>query len=482
MRDLCERALNAAQLAGATYADARLVESSAETITVRSGEVTAVGSTHSSGLGVRVIADGAWGFAATADRSVEAVARAARRAVEIARASALALRERVCLAPVAPETGRWDSPCEIDPFTVSLEDKISVLLAADAGMRRVAGVAVAESQFYAWDDRKTFASTEGAFLEQRIVQTGAGIRATAVGAGEAQSRSYPNSFGGAFETRGFELVRAIDLPGNAERTASEAVALLSARQCPSIVTDVILDGSQMSLQVHESCGHPIELDRVLGSEANYAGMSFLTPENLGRLQYGSPVVTIVADATAPFGLGSFRWDDEGVPAQRVEIVRDGIFVGYMTSRETAAALGLAPNGTMRADGWQRIPLIRMTCINLEPGAWTLEDLVADTDSGIYMETNRSWSIDDKRFNFQFGTEIAWEIKGGKRGDMLKNPTYTGITPEFWNRCDAVCNAAYWRNWGTPNCGKGQPSQTMRTAQGAAPARFRGVRVGVGYGS
>jgi TldD protein len=245
------------------------------------------------------------------------------------------------------------------------------------------------------------------------------------------------------------------------------------------VTTVILDGSQMSLQLHESCGHPTELDRALGHEANYAGTSFLTTDQLGTLRYGSPAVSIVTDATTPRGLGSFGFDDEGVPAQKVDLVRNGRFVGYLTSRETAAMLGQVSNGTMRAESWAHIPLIRMTNVNLEPGTWTLEDLIADTDDGLLMITNRSWSIDDKRYNFQFGTEVGFEIKKGKRGRLLKNCTYTGITPEFWGKCDAVCDASHWEIWGTPNCGKGQPSQTMRTAQGAAPARFRDVQVGVG---
>jgi TldD protein len=234
----------------------------------------------------------------------------------------------------------------------------------------------------------------------------------------------------------------------------------------------------LALQVHESCGHPIELDRVFGTEASYAGTSFLTTEKMGNFRYGSEIVNITADATVPGGLGTFGYDDEGVPAQRTPIVRDGIFVGYLTSRETAAVLGQQSNGAMRADGWNRIPLIRMTNVNLEPGEWDLDDLIADTDDGIYMEMNKSWSIDDKRLNFQFGTEIAYQIKKGKLGQMYKNATYTGITPQFWAGCDAICSDKHWNVWGTPNCGKGQPSQTAHVGHGTAPARFRNVRVGV----
>ncbi len=482
MRFLAERALNAAQLAGASYADVRLVTSRAESVQMKNGRVAAVTDTQSAGFGVRVIADGAWGFASSATLSASEAERVARLAVRIAQASAKVRRAPVVLAPLAAQSGAWTSPHVIDPFAVPLAEKLAVLDAADAAMRRVAGVTVAEGSMQAWDDRKTFASTEGSFLEQHIVQMGAGIKATAVRDGEAQVRSYPCSFGGQFETRGYELVHAMDLPGNAEQCASEAVALLSAKQCPPGVTDIVLDGSQVSLQIHESCGHPIELDRVLGHEANFAGTSFLTLDKVGALQYGSPLVHIVADATTPFGLGSFAWDDEGVPAQRADIVRDGLFVGHMSSRETAALTGAAAsNGTMRAESWARLPLIRMTNINLEPGSWSFDELLADVDDGIYMTTNRSWSIDDKRYNFQFGCEAAWEIKHGTLGALLKNPTYTGITPEFWNSCDGIGDASTWRIWGTPNCGKGQPMQVGRTAQGASPARFRRVQVGVGYG-
>jgi TldD protein len=261
--------------------------------------------------------------------------------------------------------------------------------------------------------------------------------------------------------------------------------LLSAPQCPSGVTSLILDGPQLGLQVHESCGHPIELDRVFGTEAAYAGTSFLTPEKFRNFRYGSQIVNITSDAVTPGGLGTYGYDDEGVPAQKTDIVKNGQFVGYLTSRETASQLRKihpdAPersNGAMRADGWNRIPIIRMNNVSLQPGTWTLDDLIADTDDGIYMITNKSWSIDDKRLNFQFGTELAYEIKGGKRGRMLKNATYTGITPQFWAGCDAICNRDHWHVWGTPNCGKGQPGQTAHTGHGAAPARFRNVQVGV----
>jgi TldD protein len=220
------------------------------------------------------------------------------------------------------------------------------------------------------------------------------------------------------------------------------------------------------------------LDRVYGTEAAYAGTSFLTPEKLGSYRYGSEAVNLTAESVRPLGLGTFGWDDEGVPAQSTPVVREGLFLGYLMSRETAARLGSVSNGCMRASGWNRIPLVRMTNVSLEPGQWTLPELLADSEGAIFMETNRSWSIDDRRYNFQFGTEIGYEVRKGKLGRLLRNCTYTGITPEFWNSCDAVCDAGQWTMYGTPNCGKGQPGQQMHTGHGASPARFRNVRIGV----
>jgi TldD protein len=326
--------------------------------------------------------------------------------------------------------------------------------------------------------QKTFASTEGSYIEQEIVECGAGISATAIEGGEVQVRSYPNSFRGNFATKGYEWIEHLSLRDHAERVAEEATQLLSAKPCPSKVTTLILDSSQLALQIHESIGHPIELDRILGTEASYAGTSFLKPEMVGHFKYGSEMVSIVADATFPGGLGTFGYDDEGIKAQKVPIISRGILVNLLTSRETAHYLGKESNGTMRADGWNRIPLIRMTNINIEPGEWTLEGMIGDTEEGLFLSTNRSWSIDDKRINFQFGTEIGWEIKDGKLGEMVKNPTYTGITPQFWNSCDAIANQGHWQMWGTPNCGKGEPGQVAHVGHGAAPARFRKVQVGV----
>ena len=408
-------------------------------------------------------------------------------AVEIAQASALAQEQPVDIGPPVTSTGSYRTPVEVDPFSVSPETKIALLLKADGEMRRVKGVKTARGILSFRREKKTFANTEGAFIEQEIIESGGGIVALTVNDGEVQQRSYPNSFGRDQRTTGWEYIEQVDFPTNAGRIAEEAVALLTADPCPSTTTTLILGPTQLALQIHESCGHPTELDRVFGSEAAYAGTSFLTPDNLDSLRYGSPAVSLTADATLPKGLGTFGWDDEGVPAQRVELVRQGVFVGYLSSRETAVQLArlqgrpvdqARSGGAMRASSWSRIPLVRMTNISIEPGEWTFADLLADTDDGIYMEMNRSWSIDDRRLNFQFGTEIGYEIKGGKLGRLIKNCTYTGITPQFWGSCDAVCNRDHWQVWGTPNCGKGRPMQIAHTGHGAAPARFRNVRVGV----
>ena len=485
MRELTDRALNLAQAQGATYADMRIVRRETQTIAVKNGVVQGLELNVTRGFGVRVIVDGAWGFASSHTLTPAEVDRVTALAVRIAQASAMTKIDDVNLGPPEVHQDTYRTPIEIDPFTVPLNDKISLLLEADKEARAVQGVKVARSNLAFIRENKTFASTEGSYIEQEITESGLGLVAVAVSEGEMQQRSYPNSFGRHQGTAGYEFIQQWDLVGNARRMGEEAVALLSAPQCPSGVTTIILDGPQLGLQIHESCGHPIELDRVFGTEAAYAGTSFLTPEKYSTFRYGSDIVNITADAVTPAGLGTFGYDDEGVPAQRTDIIKNGMFVGYLTSRETANQLRRihpdAParsNGTMRADGWNRIPLIRMNNVSLQPGEWTLDDLIADTDDGIYMITNKSWSIDDKRLNFQFGTELAYQVKNGKLGQMYKNATYTDITPKFWGNCDAICNAEHWHVWGTPNCGKGQPGQVAHTGHGAAPSRFRNVQVGM----
>ena len=478
MRDLTNRALDTATALGATYADVRVVRRLEESITIKSTRVEGVAAGETEGFGVRVIVGGAWGFASSHNLTTAEADRVAAEAVRIARASATAIRRPVVLDNRPPAHGRFESPVLEDPFAVPLDRKIADLLAADRAMNAVKGIAWTESMYAAQRDWKIFAASDGSYTEQRITHIGSGLEANAIDGDEHQRRSYPDN-GGLWASAGYEHVRAMDLAGNAERIASEAVELLTAPTLPAGTRTIVLHPSQLYMQVHESCGHPTELDRAYGTEASYAGTSFLLPDMLDTFRYGSDLVDIVADATVPGGLGSFGWDDEGVAAQCVPLVKEGIFTGYLSSRETAPRIGRASGGAMRADGWNRIPLIRMTNVSLLPKpGMTYEQIIEDTDDGLMFETNRSWSIDDRRLNFQFGTEICREIRNGKLGRLYRNGTYTGITYELWRSMDAVGDASSWRMWATPNCGKGEPGQTGHVGHGASGARFRNVRVGV----
>ena len=483
MWDLCANSLDTARLRGASYADVRVMHLRQRDVTTKNGRVGTLAQSESIGLGIRVLANGAWGFASTDRLTREGVATCAAQAVSIARASALAKRGEVVMAPEDAHIDSWQSPFRKDPFEIPLDAQVALLLAADAEMRRVKGVTLTETDMQFRKIDSWFASSIGSRIHQGKVISGCGMAATSFKGEEIQKRSYPNSFGGQYSLQGYELVESLDLVKHAPRVAEESVALHSAAQCPEKKGTLLLGGSQLGLQIHESVGHPIELDRVLGQEANFAGTSFLTLDQLNKLKYGTDIVNVVADARLEHGpgLGTFAYDDEGVPAQCTDIIKDGQFRGYLSNRETAHLVGLKrSSGTMRTESWNRLPIIRMTNISLLPGSWTFDDLIGDTEDGILMDTNRSWSIDDRRFQFQFSTEIGWEIKDGKKVRMLKNPSYSGITTEFWNSCDAICNAAHWTLWGTPNCGKGQPMQTMGTGHGASPSRFLNVRIGSAF--
>ena len=482
MKDLALRALDAASRSGVTYADVRAIETRDRDVTTRNGKAGNVSSSESQGIGIRALASGCWGFAATSDLTKDGIQRAASLAIEIARSGVAAKKADVSLAPELSYQATWISPCAIDPFSIPVDRNLAALLAVDAELRRNPAISLAETAMrFVWQ-RQVFASTLGSLIDQTRTTSGAGFSALCYKDGEIQKRSFPNSVGGQYQLKGYELVEELDLLRHAPRIAEEAVALHSAPQCPEGEFDLILDSSQLGLQIHESIGHPIELDRVLGSEANYAGMSFLTLDQLHHLRYGSEIVNVVCDARLEHGpgLGTFAFDDEGVPAQSTDIIRAGQFTGYMTSRETAAAVGQArSNGCMRAEGWARLPLIRMTNVSLLAGEQSLDEVMG-SDHAIYMETNRSWSIDDKRYHFQFGCEIAWEMRNGKRIRMLKNPSYSGISTEFWNACAAIAGPQHWTLWGVPNCGKGQPEQVMGTGHGASPARFHRIKIGSAY--
>jgi TldD protein len=475
-----ERVLDTALARGAAYADVRFERSRSERIEVRNGDVAEFADERSDGYGVRALVDGAWGFAACAlfdDASLDATAA---RAVAMARAGAAAGRRRIGTIPLEAYVDHYATPLDRDPTSVPLAERVALLLEAERALHSAPTIAVGRAWIDLWRTDKNFYSTIGSRIAQTIYQSGGAISALAVGEGDAQVRMWPGDRGMYFGG-GWEVIELAELRENAARIGEEAHQLLFAPQCPSGTMDVILGGSQVSLQVHESCGHAAELDRIMGWEANFSGTSFLDPAERGRLHYGSPIVTIEIDNTMPRGFATVGYDDEGTKSVRADVIRDGILVGFESSRDTAEQIGASSTSCVRAESWQHVPMIRMCNLNLLPGNVPFEHLFDDVREGVYMEANRSWSIDDRRLNFQFGTQIGWEIKHGKRGRMLKNPTYGGVTPVFWNSCDAIADEGSWFEWGTPNCGKGEPMQTGRTTQAAAPARFRNVAVGVGYG-
>ena len=478
MRDLCRHAVDTAAASGAGYADARAITRRAQNVSTKNRQVETVSDGETAGVGVRVLVEGAWGFACDRRLTDDGARDAALRAVAFARASASRRKARgVELAPAPARQGEYETPGRRDPIDVPLAEKIELCLRAEEAMSHEK-VEITEASVRAQREERAFASSEGADIFQKFYECGGGISSLALADGRVQTRSYPSSHGGSSAQAGWEYVESLGLEREGPRVAEEAAALLQANPCPAGVKTIVIDCEQMELQVHESVGHPTELDRVYGTEAAYAGTSFLKPEDLGRLRYGSELMNITADPTTPAGLGTFAFDDEGVPAERQAIVEKGVLRGFLGSRETSAVLGTGGGGSMRADGWSRMPLVRMTNLHLEPGEGTFEDLLADVDDGLYLATNKSWSIDDKRLNFQFGTEIAWEIKRGKLGRMLRDATYTGVTPVFWGSLDGLAGREEWRMQGLTNCGKGQPGQHAHVSHGAPPARFRGVQVGV----
>lgn len=478
MRDLAQLAVEAALAAGASYADARAVTRRSQAVGCRNGRIETLDDSESEGIGVRVLVDGAWGFAGDRRLSADGARFAATRATAFARAAGG--RGPKALSPLGAVTGSYRSAFEIDPFGVPIADKVALCLRAEAALAH-AGVTIRHASVRALRERRVLVTSEGVVTDQEVVECGGGIDATATNDELHQLRSYPSAHGGLSAQAGWEHVLALGLEREAPRVGEEAAALLRAPAAPTGVMDIVVGAEQMALQVHESVGHAVELDRIYGTEASYAGTSFLSPADLGRLRYGSALMNVTSDATTASGLGSFAFDDEGVPGARRPIVEEGVLRGFLTSRETAARLGdTGPGtggGTMRADGWSRMPLVRMTNLHLEPGAGSLDELVDGVDEGLQFETNRSWSIDDKRLNFQFGTQVAWEIRKGRRRRMLRDATYTGVTTLFWGSLDAVAGPDEWRLFGLTNCGKGQPGQGMHVSHGAAPARFRGVQVG-----
>ena len=474
MNQQIKTAMAKAKSLGADFADIRFKNILTENIRVENSQVVSASTERSQGYGIRVYVDGAMGFAASSNLdNMEAVVQ---QAYDIARASQTLLKKKATLDTKEAVIATYETPVEKDPFTVPFDQKLALMMACDKNMKAAKGVSRTYVNFAFRKDDVIFADTDGAFIEQKFCQNDILIGAVALNDKDMEQRSYCNVLRGGFET-----VLALDLPTRAITIGQEAVALLGAPDCPSGEFDIILTPRQMFLQIHESVGHPTELDRVLGSEVAFAGRSFLVPENLSAkpVTYGSEYVTLVADATCPLGTGTFAYDDEGVPAQNVTLVDRGKFTAFQTSRAYAGELGQNSSGAGLSDGWRNLPIVRMTNINMLPGDFTLDELIAGIDYGFIFDENKSWSIDDLRNDFQFACELAWEIKDGKRtGRVFKNPIYSGKTTAFWGSCDGAANSDFWELVGLPNCAKGQPMQVMRVSHGSSPTRFRKVKVGV----
>jgi TldD protein len=459
------------------FGDVRQVERSTEWITAKGERIDTHSVSDERGVCVRAVVDGRWGCAAGVLASENDALRFAEMAIGQA-------RRRAELEGPGPEfvdrpavQGDWASPVAEDPAKVGDAQKYDMLLDATLAMSGEKQVRQAKaSMVFEATDSLTYA-TNGSRIRQRTQRSGGGLEAIAVSdSGEVQNRTYPKGQEGGCEQAGFEVVRGLDLVGNAPRIASEAAQLLRAPLMPERQANIILHGSQLSLQVHESVGHPLELDRVLGDEISLAGGSFAQRQQLG-MRYGSELVNLVSDPTTPGALGSYGWDEEGQAAGRFDLVRGGVFKGYLSGRFSSGRADLPSSGTARSDGWAGYPIDRMANVDLEPGnAGSLEDLIADSEGAFLLSNNRSWSIDQVRLNFQFGCEIAWEIKGGKLGQMYRNPLYVGNTPQFWGSCDAICGPEAWKSWGWFFCGKGDPMQIAHVGHGVAPARFRNIQV------
>jgi TldD protein len=468
-----ELALKRVTASGAEYGDIRIIHSQIQTVSGEDRRIASIRDVEDSGFGVRVLYHGAWGFAASSVLSLEEAPRVAELAVEIAKGSASLSTEKIRLAEEPVYRDRIVTPSRLDPFTVPPEKKTDLLLETMNGMHRVSGVVRSTAGLWARRDRKLFISTEGTHLEFELLAGQGFCTATALRDGRFASRTLNTPHLRA----GYELIAEADFLREASRVAAEAVEKV---QAPAVVPgryDLILDPEHLSLTIHESCGHPSELDRALGYEANYAGTSFLTPEKQGLFRYGSAAVNLVADNTEPETLAATGYDDDGVACQRWDIVREGLFVGYCTNREVAPKIGeRRSRGSNRADSWGSVPIVRIANIGLEPGAATLDQLIAGVDRGIYIEGHGSYSIDQRRYNFQFGGDAFWLIEKGRRTQMLRDVIYHGMTPDFWGRCDAVADRMHRRRYGFITCGKGQPGQSGWMTHAASPAQFRQIDV------
>ncbi|UVT15749.1 MAG: TldD/PmbA family protein [Nitrospira sp.] len=477
--EFAELALKRIAASGAEYGDIRIQDSTTEHLEGEDRRIASIRDLHDRGFGVRVLYHGAWGFAASSILSLEEVPRVADLAVEIAKSSASVAIEKVRLAAEPVYRDRVVTPYRIDPFSVPLEKKADLLLQTMDTLQRQSGIARSSAGLWARRDKKLFVSSEGSHLEFDLLAGQGECTATALHEGRFASRS----FNTPHLRKGYELIEEADFLREASRVAGQAVEKVRAPAVDAGHYDLVLDPEHLSLTIHESCGHPSELDRAIGYEANYAGTSFLTTDKPGNFRYGSPAVNLVADNTESGTLAATGYDDDGVLCQQWDIVRNGIFVGYCTNREVAPKIGESRSrGSNRADGWANIPIVRIANIGLEAGEATRDQLIEDVQRGIYIEGHGSYSIDQRRYNFQFGGDAFWLIENGRRTHMLRDVIYHGITPEFWNSCDGVADRTSRRRYGFITCGKGQPGQSGWMTHAASPARFRRVQVIRGEGS
>ncbi|MEO0230544.1 MAG: TldD/PmbA family protein [candidate division WOR-3 bacterium] len=479
MKELAQYFQDIAKQEGVEYADIRIGYYRNQLLFFQDLSPKEIVDAERMGFGIRVLYDGAWGFASSTKLEKGEIERVLRKALQIAKASGLVRGEyKVRLAPEPVHVAKYVTPIEIDPFSVSLEEKVNLLFKINETMLKVKGVVKTFSHMELRKREQIFASTEGSLIETVIYTTNAGYTAFAVGNNDSQSRSfqdYPLN-------KGYEHIQNLKLLENAERIANEAVMKLYADEPDEGIMDLVLDPAHLSLTIHESVGHPTELDRVLGYEANYAGRSFATPEKLGNFRYGSELVNFVADNTLPGGLATTGFDDEGVECQKWYIIKNGILVDYSSTREVAAIMGFPRSrGSARADSYASFPINRIPNLCLMPGSEpiTPEDLISDVKKGVYIEGRGSFSIDQMRLNFQFGGDLFYEIKDGKKTRMLKNVIYQSITPQFWNSMDGVTDERFWEPRGFLTCGKGEPTQSAQMTNGAPYARFRNIKVGRG---
>lgn len=477
MKDLLFLALDELNFLKADYAEVRLVETEEESLKVKNGAVESITLATDRGIGIRVLWKGKNGFAGTANLEPEKIKQAARLAFKIAQTKSQVGRQTSGFKLPEKQRAKFETSFHIDPFKLSLNQKIDLLLKASQLMLKDKLIKLAQARMKFTRVRKTFLNSLGSEIAQTFLVSGGEISCLALKNGEMQRRSYPAAHGGNSSQCGYEFIKELDFLSQAERVSEEALVLLRAPDCPSEETTVVIGSNQMALQVHESVGHPLELDRLFGLEVSFAGRSFVKPEMFGSFLYASPLVSIEASALLPQGLGTFAFDDEGVPAQRFLLIEQGVLKEPLSSFETAPLIGRKSRGAARAESWNRLPIVRMTNINLLPGDKSLKEIISEVRKGIYLETNRSWSIDDQRLNFQFGVEWAQEIRNGKLGKVYKNASYTGSTPEFWKSCSAVGDESTLTTWGLLNCGKGDPMQTISVGHQTPAARFEKVKVG-----